>query len=128
MNDGEHAADHEREDRDGLGRARDGLAPGRAGEAQNRGDERAGLRDADPENEIDDVNSPEHRPLQACDAHSRVKLKTPCGEAGGAHQEGDYSREHVLAADARERPEQIFSNLTIGEKLRRGRHTGLSFL
>ena len=53
---------------------------------------------------------------------------TTRGEAGGAHQEGDYSREHVLAADARERPEQIFSNLTIGEKLRRGRHTGLTFL
>src|SRR5580693_8097878 len=99
MDDGEHAADDEREDRDGLGRARDGFTPGRAGEAQNRGDERAGVRDADPENEIDDVDSPEHRPLEACDAHSGVKLKTPSGEARGAYQEGDTGGEHVTAAD-----------------------------
>ena len=49
VDDRKQAADHQGEYRDGLRGAGDRLAPAGIGEAQDRGDQRAGVRDADPE-------------------------------------------------------------------------------
>ena len=80
MDDREHAADHQREDRDGLGRARHRLAPAGVGQAQDRRNQRAGVRDADPEHKVDDVEAPKDRPPDARHADARDELVTP-GEA-----------------------------------------------
>ena len=72
-----HAADVEHredaraddgEDRHGLGRAVDRGAPLLAQEAQDRRDERPGVADADPEDEVDDVPRPVDRVAVAPDA------------------------------------------------------------
>ena len=49
------------EDRHRLGAAVDGVAPLRAEQEEDRGDQRSGVGDADPEDEGDDVDAPEDR-------------------------------------------------------------------
>ena len=85
------------------------------------------MRDADPENEIDDIESPEHGPLEPGDAHSLTKLVSPGREAGGDDRQCGKGREQVSAADPRERPEQVFTDSLVRYKLRRRGHAYLTF-
>jgi hypothetical protein len=57
-----------REERHGLGEAVDRLPPRLAQQQQDRRDERAGVTDADPPDEVDDVEAPADRDVDAEDA------------------------------------------------------------
>src|SRR5882672_2477858 len=74
MNDGEHGADHQREDRDDLGAAGDGTPPLGVHEAEDRGDQRPRVTDADPEDKVRDVERPEDRPVETPDADAAIDL------------------------------------------------------
>ncbi len=80
-------------------------------EAQNRGDQRAGVADADPENEIGDVEGPEHRRVDAPHADAGIELVAKRSHAreqqAGRKRHGDP----VLAAAVEERPQQILLDL-----------------
>ena len=74
-----HAADvdarkqagaHHGENRHRLGKAVDARPPFLAEEEQNGRNQRAGVADADPENEVRDVEGPAHRPIEVPDAHA----------------------------------------------------------
>ena len=62
-------------------------------ETQNRGDQRAGVADADPENEIGDIEGPEDRGVDAPDADAGIELITKCSHAreqqAGRERHGD---------------------------------------
>src|SRR5271156_1040151 len=71
-------ADQDREDGDGLRTAGDGPAPSGIGKTQNGGDQRACMADADPEDEIGDVECPEDRGVYTPDADPGIELITKC--------------------------------------------------
>ncbi len=104
-------ANGERENRDCLGATRDWSAPSRIRQAQNRGDQRAGVADADPENEIGNVESPEHRPVQAPHAKAVVHLITESKDAGQNHAAANAYGQPVCGAAAEDGPQQIGANL-----------------
>ena len=85
MADGNNRADGKGEDGDGFGAARDRAAPSGVGQAQDGGDQRAGMADADPENEIGDVESPEYRRVQPPDADAVIDLIAEGEDAGQDH-------------------------------------------
>ena len=64
----EHAGASHGEQRHGFGKAVDGVAPRLLQQQQNGGDERAGVADTDPPDEVDDGEAPGHRDLDAPDA------------------------------------------------------------
>ena len=109
--------------RDRFRGARDRLAPGGIGEAQDRGDQRACVRDADPENEIDDVEAPEDRPLQAGDAHPVAQLEAPGDRAPERHCQQRADRDQIACACTGQRAgtdPRGFSR--IGKQFGRSRH------
>ena len=65
---------HDREDGHRLGRAGHRRAPLGPEQKQDRRDERAGVRDADPEHEVGDVDAPEHRMRVAGDTEPGPSL------------------------------------------------------
>ncbi len=95
-------ADGQRENRDGFGASRDWSAPSRIRQAQNRGDQRAGMADADPKNEIGDVESPEHRPVQAPHAKAVIHLIAESKDAGQNHAAANAYGQPVCGAAAEE--------------------------
>ena len=108
---GNDRADGQREYGDGLGAARDRTAPGGVGKAQNRGNQRAGVADADPENEIGDVERPEDRRVQAPHADAVVHL---IEERADARQHQARRQRHgnpIRRAALEDRPQQILLDL-----------------
>src|SRR4030095_3357340 len=67
MDDRKESADHQREDGDGFGATSDWPAPFGSGDSKNGGDQSAGVGNADPEDEVCDVECPEDRPVDAPD-------------------------------------------------------------
>ena len=84
----EDAGAHHREDRHGLGCAIDGRAPLLAQQAEDGGDQRAGVADADPEDEVDDGPAPVDR--AAVTPHADAGADQ-IGEAGD-RKRGDKGR------------------------------------
>ena len=70
---------HDRENRHRLRRAPDGRAPMLPRQKQHRRNQRAGVRDADPPDEIDDVPAPRHRQVVAPDADAGGNLVSQHG-------------------------------------------------
>src|SRR5690242_10436596 len=85
MADGNDGTDGQGENRDGFGAAGDRPAPAGVGQAEDGGDERAGMADADPENEIRDVEGPKHGPVQSPHAEAVINLVTESKDAGQDH-------------------------------------------
>ena len=114
VNDRKHRADHQGEHRDGLRAARDRTAPSGVDQSQDRGDERAGVADADPEHEVRDVEGPENRPADAADSEPVVHLVDPRAQAGG--DDGAKKRdEHPEPRRCRQqRPEEIVGESAVG--------------
>ena len=77
MDQREEAGGHDGEDGHGLGGAGDGVAPVGAQQVEDGGDERAGVGDPDPEDEIGDVDGPADRAVQAGDPHAELDLVDP---------------------------------------------------
>ena len=71
MEDGKNAGAGDREERHRLGEAVDRRAPLLPEQKQDGGDERAGVADADPPDEIDDREAPADRDVDAPDADAR---------------------------------------------------------
>ena len=78
-----NAGTHDREERHCLGGAVDRGAPVLAEEEKDRGNERAGMADADPEDEIGDVPGPADGDVVAPDANAFIE------------QPGDHQPEHA---------------------------------
>ena len=90
-----------------------GLRHAGVGQPQNRRDQRARVRDADPENKIDNVEAPEHRPLQTGHAHAVAQLDEP-GERAEQITDGIASAIGSMLAPAiptsgRNRSSRIFA-------------------
>jgi hypothetical protein len=79
----------DREQRHRFGEAVDRGAPGLAKEEQNRGDQRAGVADADPPDEVDDVERPADRSVVAPDADTGDEQISQRVEQHHHQQEGD---------------------------------------
>ena len=71
MDDGVNSGAHHREDGHRLRRAVNRSAPALAQQEKDRRDERSGVADADPPDEVDDRPPPHDRMVQAPNAHSR---------------------------------------------------------
>ena len=108
---GNDRANQNRENGDGLGAASDRPAPGGVGQAQDGGDQRAGVADADPENEIGDVEGPEDGRAQSPHADAGIELITKCGHAREQQAAGERHGNPVLAAGLEERPQQVLLDL-----------------
>ena len=106
---------HDGEDRHRLGRARDSRPPAGTDEMEDRGDERAGVRDTDPENEVDDVDAPAHRDAEAGDAHARFDLVHPARERPA--EPGDKQGHDGVVPPARRLrgPEHVVADLTVSQ-------------
>ena len=92
----EQARGHDREDRHGLGGPVDGGAPALAEEVENRRDEGSGVPDADPEDEVRDIDAPADRvvdpedpdPLLHLVSHDdRHRENERCGDPEGGFPE-----------------------------------------
>ena len=68
MNAGEHGSAQHGEDGHGFGGAVDGGAPLLAEEQQDRRDERAGVADTDPEDEVRNIEGPAHAVVESPNA------------------------------------------------------------
>src|SRR4051812_47566853 len=89
MEDGEdRRADHG-ENRHRLGRPVDRRAPLLPQEAKNGGNQRAGMADADPENEVDDRPAPVDRRAMAPDADSRRHHVNDAADGARGDEAGD---------------------------------------
>ena len=88
-----------------------GPTPAGVGQPQNGGDERAGMADANPKNEIGDIEGPKHGPVQAPDADPMVDLPGEGEDAGQDHAARHSHGKPVPGAGAHERPQQVRANL-----------------
>ena len=91
------AADQDRKDGDGLRAASDRAAPGGIAETQNRGDQSSGVADADPEDEIGDIEGPEDRGVDTPHADAVVELVTECSIRPQAQAGRERHGDPVLA-------------------------------
>ena len=120
---GEH-----REDRHRLGAAVDRVAPLRAEQIEDRRDQRARVRDADPEHEGDDVRAPEDRVRVAGDAEALVDLVDP--DAAGREHEADApgaSSGPVAERRALHDAQQVAVDLRVARHGRGADHRGDGF-
>ena len=122
MNDREQATDHECKKRDRFGGTCHRLTPGGIGEAKNRGDQGACVGDADPEDEIDNVKTPEDGAVEAGNPQAVAKLHSPGCQARQNQQEAHCNREPPLTAGSRKRPEQVFADNAVGQEFGMFRH------
>ena len=123
-----HAADVDAEELRGrehrehghrLGAAVDRVAPLRAEQVEDRADQRAGVGDADPEHEGDDVHAPEERVRVAGDAEALVDLIDPGGSRGDHERDGDVQQHDPAERDALHHSEQIAVDLGVRGLLHR---------
>src|SRR5207342_1626548 len=84
VNQREQARAHDGEDRHAFGEAVDGGAPALLQEQQDRGDQRAGVADADPPDEVDDREAPADRDVDAPDPRA-LDQQPGHGHAQPAH-------------------------------------------
>jgi hypothetical protein len=117
MDDREHRADHQREGGDHLGTARDRTSPAGVDQAQNRGDQRAGVADADPEHEVGDVKAPVDRPLDPREAEAEGHLRDPRHQPRG-HDASQDHHERIEAPRRREERTQQVRVHAIGRWMR----------
>ncbi len=80
MDDREHTTNHERKYGYRLGRTRDGLTPAGVSETQDCGDQRPGVRDADPENKVNEIEAPKDWAPNPCHTDPTMQLVTPSDE------------------------------------------------
>ena len=103
----EHARAHDREDRHRLGEAVDARPPLLVHQQQDRGDQRAGVADADPPHEVDDREAPGDRDVDAPDADADVEQpadrRSP-GSAAGRSRPGSRSTSRAGAGRSRTTP------------------------
>jgi len=81
-----------REQRHRLGEAVDGVAPILSQEQQDGRDERAGVADPDPPDEIGDVPAPADRNVHSVDPHARQEQMPERAEKEHDQEEGDAER------------------------------------
>ena len=89
----EHARAHHREKRHGFGEAVDRIAPRLIQQQQNRRDQRAGVADTDPPDEVDDRESPADRDVDAPDADALDEQPGRRGHQQLQHAERDQKAE-----------------------------------
>ena len=91
MDDGKEARGHDREDRHRFGDPVDGGTEPGAEEEEDGGDERARVRDADPEDEVGDEHPPADRPVEAGVLHAEADDQRPAigadSDAGGGERD-----------------------------------------
>ena len=112
----EHRRAGDREQRHRFGEAVDRRAPVLLEQQQDRGDQRAGVADADPPHEVDDVERPADRDVVAPDADA---LEQQVAERDHQHvdeQEADAEKDEP--ADGMARPEDDPADL-LGDRLER---------
>ena len=104
-------ADRERENRDGFSAAGDGTAPSGIGQAQDRGNESAGMADADPKNEIGDIESPEHGRVQSPNSDAVIELIAERGDTRENQARAEGYRDPIPGSGAIERPDEVSLDL-----------------
>ena len=85
MDEREHAGADHGKDGHGLGKAVDGVAPLLLEEQQDGRDQRSGVADTDPPNEIDDGEAPAHGDVEAPDADTLEEQPGHCREQDEAN-------------------------------------------
>ena len=110
---------NQRERGDGFGAARNRAPPLGLDDAQNRRDERAGVADANPEDERRDVEAPERWPVLARHADAHRELEEPRDEHDARHRDQQAEDDVVLRACLEERTQQIVVDLRFGWMKRR---------
>ena len=119
VDDGKQAADHQSKDGNHLSTTRHRTAPRGVGKAQYRRDQRPGMADADPEDEVGDVKGPEYRAVDSPYADSSPNLVGK-GAGRGEHDAAEHGqREPEPSRGVEQRAQQIVVDLTDGL----GRHT-----
>ena len=104
VNERENAGAHDGKNRHRFGRAVDGGAPALAQQKENRGNERSGVANADPPDEVDDGPAPHDRLAQAPDAHAL------------GHEVKDHDAQHGQHQNAgNERVPPPFGSLAFGD-------------
>src|SRR5207249_1264335 len=96
----EETGAHDREDRHRLGEAIDRLPPALAEEEQDRGDERAGVADPDPPDEVRDREAPGDRHVDAPDADPDPEQRADRNPEHAEQREGDAEAEEPPARRA----------------------------
>ena len=86
---GKNRRAHDGEERHRFGRTIDRGAPFLSEQKQNRGDERAGVPDTDPENEVGDVPGPADRMIQSPGADAGGNLVTETEQTERGDRRGD---------------------------------------
>ena len=89
VNERENACAHDGEDGHGFGGAIDRGTPALAEKEQDGGNQRSGVADADPPDEIDDGPAPHDRMIEPPDAHAGGHKVKNHGKADGHHGEAD---------------------------------------
>ena len=115
MNDGKQRANHQREHGDHFRAARHRPPPAGVHEPEDRGDQRARMADADPEDEIGDVERPEDRVVDPGDPEAVVHLVRPGAEAC----QDDAAEECDERVETPRRPQQRTQQI-VAELARRG--------
>src|SRR6185312_8054535 len=109
MNDRKHAADHQSKYGDCLSGAGYRLSPFGFGQSQNGRDQRARVRDPDPEDEIDQVKGPEDRPANVRDADAAIELIAPGNQAPKRNQAQRQQHREITPACSLQRAPEISS-------------------
>ena len=91
MNEGKQASRHDGKQRHRLGAPVHGGSPPCSKQVQDRGDQRPGVCDTHPENEVRDIDAPHHGMHQARDSHAGLELIQPAAkpDPDNHHQERD---------------------------------------
>ena len=107
MDQGKHRADHQRKSGDHLRAAGHRTTPPGIHEPKNRGDQRAGMTDPNPEHEVGDVETPVDGPANPGETESEIDLTEPRDEP--CHDERAEKRDEHVEPPRREqqRPQQV---------------------
>ena len=99
MQNREHAGAHDREKRHGFRESVDRVSPGLIEQQQNGRDQRAGVADTDPPDEIDDREAPADRDIDAPDADALDEQPAGASHQILHHAESDRTAEEPPECD-----------------------------
>ena len=111
----EHAGAGDGEERHRLGEAVDRRAPLLAQQQQDRRDQRAGVADADPPDEVDDVEAPADRDVDAPDADAARRAGSRSRQSSSISSANDDARSRRTSRAASSRSRTIALILSVTE-------------
>ena len=104
---------HDSKDRHGFSAAGDGGSPGGPEKEENRRDQGPGMGNPDPENELDQIDSPHDRMHQACIAHARQDLIDLAKRAKGNSQQAQAEQGIVRLLRRRQCVENLSVDVSV---------------